>query len=482
MNRWLTVCLIGCLCSTVCSCSSSTEESDPASQPAPSAPTTGPSVTQEPTSRPPRRLVPRMAVLEADVSDLKHTVITPHLAREIRPGQNVIWCASFQLAWNELVDFAGGKLEVQGPPLKMVEQLNRRIVTKDHLAEADVVAMAGMAGDDRVAEIRRRIKTKFGDRARPRLLDMLEGLGPNDVFMYAYLLKELPFEHPFDDLDDIAFYSSKEKEDQEDSWKTAPQVRCFGLKSYFRGDALAAKQAEQVRIIWHKFKLGNRGGYVLPTNQQFIVELKTTSTEDRLILAKIEPAKTLAATVAFVQQRLAKPNALVSKDGRYDVYGRLDGGSGPPEDPLSLEAEAYLKRSVALYEKVSQYAHLLDEEDLKVPVLSFDLTEDFAALAGRSAICPNPKVNGMPFAMASQRVHFQLSRYGAALESEGGGSLFGGGSARDFIFDGPFLVMLIRKGASQPYLAIWVGHEEILTPAPPKPGPDGPATRAIEEQ
>jgi len=40
-------------------------------------------------------------ILRADSKDLKHTIITAHLEEKIVPGKNVIYCSTFQLAWNE---------------------------------------------------------------------------------------------------------------------------------------------------------------------------------------------------------------------------------------------------------------------------------------------------------------------------------------------------------------------------------------------
>ena len=40
--------------------------------------------------------------VEADVADLERTKLSAHLETSIRDGQNVLWCGTFQLAWNEI--------------------------------------------------------------------------------------------------------------------------------------------------------------------------------------------------------------------------------------------------------------------------------------------------------------------------------------------------------------------------------------------
>ncbi|MFG0318862.1 MAG: hypothetical protein ACF8XB_16440, partial [Planctomycetota bacterium JB042] len=36
--------------------------------------------------------------------------------------------------------------------------------------------------------------------------------------------------------------------------------------------------------------------------------------------------------------------------------------------------------------------------------------------------------------------------------------------ARRLVFDGPFLVMLLREGAARPYFAAWIETPELLLP------------------
>ena len=70
------------------------------------------------------------ADLKANASELKHTVVTPHLEQKIEPGTNVLWCNTFQLAWNELCDLAGGPIAMDSPPPD-VAILNKRTASKE---------------------------------------------------------------------------------------------------------------------------------------------------------------------------------------------------------------------------------------------------------------------------------------------------------------------------------------------------------------
>jgi len=51
-------------------------------------------------------------LLEANAFDLTETLVTPHLEAPLTDGKNVLWCGSFQLAWNEACSLVGGNLHL----------------------------------------------------------------------------------------------------------------------------------------------------------------------------------------------------------------------------------------------------------------------------------------------------------------------------------------------------------------------------------
>ena len=83
--------------------------------------------------------------LKANAEDLEHTIVTPHLEHVIPADTNVLWCGTFQLAWNELCDLAGGPVEME-PTSALVEALNRQTTSKQDLDKSSYVAVAGLAG------------------------------------------------------------------------------------------------------------------------------------------------------------------------------------------------------------------------------------------------------------------------------------------------------------------------------------------------
>jgi hypothetical protein len=259
--------------------------------------------------------------------------------------------------------------------------LNKRTVTRADLSDANCVALGGRTTDD-ANDIRLRITSelnrKFGGTASPQLLSLLDRLSAGAPVGYAYLLADLPFEWAFQRWRRDFSFAGRE-------------VEYFGIYQFVSFQEDEARAAGQVLVYDHKGP------------GDFILELKTRSKSDRLILAKIRPARTLAETIAAVQSRLQH------------------------SEPASIQ----------------ECSHLF------IPVIDFELLRDYHEL------CP-------PLIIAAQQTRFRLDERGAALESEAGAAA--AIVDTNLVFDKPFLVMIQRTGASGPYFALWVANAELLVP------------------
>jgi hypothetical protein len=307
------------------------------------------------------------------------------MEQAIPPGTNVLWCDTFQLAWNELCGLAGGPVEIQGgSPLAGL--LNKRAATKEDLDAESYVAMAGLARDGILEKIRAALEEKFKGRASPKLLDSAPGGG---WIAYAYLFKHLPFEWQFDRFRGLLNFGGV-------------RVDAFGIAQFMKSQAPEVKMAAQVSVLDYRAK------------DDMVVELKTRAEGDRLVLAEVPPEPTLAATVLAVRKRV-------------------------------LEARP---------------SELRDLEDLRVPVLDFEIVKDYPELCGKPLLTAREDLRGNPVAVAAQRIRFRLDEKGAVLISDG--SIAGALPRRDFSFDQPFLILLERKGAKNPYFALWVANAELL--------------------
>ena len=314
--------------------------------------------------------------LKAEAEDLKQTIVVPHLEQAIDGGKNVLWCATFQMCWNRSIKTFDSQLaSLSEPP--MARSLNRHLVTADDLdPDSYVICAAPSGGPEFVAQVEKALDEKFDGGANPELLYRIPSeLGPGNWVTYCYLFKHLPFEHFFERSREALDFDGK-------------PVKSFGTLGV--RPERSFRLAEQV-IVYH-----------FANADEFVLELITESSSDRLILAKVEPGPTLLSTIRSVQAKLDAEN---------------------PES-----GQRFLQ--------------------LAIPVINFDIFRRYDEFAGYYAV---------------QQTRFRLDEKGAALVSEA--SLGGGGiPATSLIFDKPFLIMIQRVGAKMPYCALWVANAELLVP------------------
>lgn len=318
-------------------------------------------------------------IRQIDAGSLRGTIVTPHLDCAITGGKNVLWCATFQVAWNELCDLLGGPIQCRGAQ-EMAEGLNRRAVTRVDLDEASCVAMAGYptgGPDDILDRIAAAMKGKFGEAVKPQLLPKRRSVGHDDWVAYACLFKELPFEWAFERMKDWGLTFG------------GHGVESFGIHQLRSREENEVKAAGQVLLYDYK------------STEDFIIELKTQSNSDRLILAKIQPAATLSETIHAVEERLS----------------------------------------------ASTPRGIVEMSDLFIPVLDFDVVRRYPELSDLGT--------------AIQQIRFKLDETGAVLKSE---AVLVKATADRLFFDKPFLVMIQRTDAQFPYFALWVANAELLVP------------------
>ena|GEM_PF-1821372 len=371
------------------------------------------------------------AKLNVDAAKLPNTLVTPVLDAPIPDGVNVIWCASFQLAWDELPG-----VTISEP---MFASLNRPVVTKADVNDADVVACAGSDGQSLKRKVRRELAAKFGEGAATPLLEQWQP-SPG-VSFYAYMRMSMPFEYAFDSH---SFQLEKPKQIPADSAEFAgPHYEQFGIPPYTISPSRLAKMRQQVRIIWHQFVRNESG-----RTQHFVVELKTRSRDYRLLLAAVPAHRTLEQAIDDVRDKLSHPNDVTLAE--FDVKSKAI------TDDASTQGKQKHQEPDAL---VSRLAELRELELFEVPVLDFDLKKRYDELVGQWT-------SAGPIVEAMQRIRFKLDRTGATLESDGSIQVFGS-RKREFVFRPPYLVLIVSAKTSKPILACWIGNAELLTPEQP---------------
>ncbi len=339
------------------------------------------------------------ALKVADAGELSATFVSPHMEAPLAGGKNVLWCGTLQLAWNAACDLLGGDIQLRGAE-PLAAALNKRALTAADLDASSYVALAGRLQEGILSRIKDELASRFKGAATPRLASLGGGAArPQDIVTYAYLFKNLSFETPFERLRPLVFNGETE-------------VACFGFE---RGKAAAAKMRSQALI--HDY----RGP------DDFVIEIKTKSSQDRLILAKTPPGATLAEIIAAVHKRAAG------------------------DAPLGADVG----------------------DTLIIPKAGFDVTRRYAELEGKPIVLGGrSSPSDLMLAGALQNIRFQMDEKGVVLRSEARMTLACGGppSPRPthvMIFDKPFLVMLQRRGSAAPYYAWWVANAQLLVRAQP---------------
>lgn len=328
--------------------------------------------------------------LQAKAETLQGTSVTPFVETPLSANRNVLWCSTFQLAWNELMDHTGGPIRLI-PPVPMVTMLNKRSASKNDLDDASYVAKAGVGISD---QIKAELDRKFPGQVSP---DVLDAASKQYLIAFAYLCKELPFEHVFTRENQKLQFGNR-------------KVDAFGVFQDQESDYIKEALAEQVKLLDYK------------NDNNFVLELKTRAEQDRLILAKILPGKTLKETIETVERRVVHSDAV-----------RMDAG-----------------------------------DVLEVPVLNFDILREYQELRHRTLRTVNGKLTGVQIARAMQSIRFRLDERGAVLKSYAFGERLADDTGyRKLIFNKPFLILLQRTNAKRPYFAVWVGNDELLVPTQP---------------
>lgn len=336
-------------------------------------------------------------------SSLKQTSFMPTLDSPYPKNKNVIWCSSFQLAWNRMKD------DVIGAPVEVVgaEGLAARLNTAGQ-SEADMesdsfYAAAGRVKDGIISKIQKEMTVKFPSHSVPDFSD-IAGI-PDGILAYSYLTANVPFKYPFRQVrEGFAFTDSKGIE---------TDVGAFGVWGY---NSVYDKMREQVEILYYHEDRDTTDNDL--RKKGFAVDLCRHSEPYQVVAAVVEPKDSLAQTLDYIRGQIA--------DSRQKVnYGQTSS---------------------------------LDNIDiLMVPEMFWEIEHDFDELLGKIVANANP---AMPIIEAKQVIKFKLDRCGAMLESEA--TIKAAAIPRYFRFNRPFLVYVKKRDCEQPFFVMWVDNTELL--------------------
>jgi len=331
----------------------------------------------------------------------RRTSVTPTLDIRIDPDKNIIFCATMQLAWNKLCsDVIKETVEIENQP-DYVNKLNELINETKWISDDSYVAMSGFVKDHIVEKINEEI-----GRKNLKFDNLMQSEQPDEIISFSCLSKELAFENPFES------FTSNFKFGYEEI-----KVKAFGVfdnnENYYQ-----LKLAKQVRVYYYNFD----------TMNEFIIELKTKSSNDQLIISTIKPEETLLKT-----------------------YKKIDEIIHRTQKPEKNDSD-----------KINKYlAENNDFKHLKIPKINFDITKYYKDIENKKV--RNKNFQNYHIAYCMQNTKFKLNERGTSVKSVSKLSmLFGARSITSLIVNGPFIVYLKRRDAKYPYFMTYFGNDELL--------------------
>jgi hypothetical protein len=130
-----------------------------------------------------------------------------------------------------------------------------------------------------------------------------------------------------------------------------------------------------------------------------------------------------------------------------------------PRQATLTEIIGEVDRKAAEWKARKQWPTEFNVNDtLAVPVMSWRLRHRFTELEGRQA--RGGKQGGLLLSHASQEVEFRIDRGGAGVASRASAIYKSGPIA--YTVDRPYLVFLRKRGAAQPFFAMWVDNAELM--------------------
>lgn len=339
-----------------------------------------------------------------DISQLRGTDVFAAASAPVDSSKNQIWCATSQIAWDELRQLVGGTVSTT-PSSLLVTQLNATPFDRRSLSPATYLAVTTGASPAETQALQTQLQSKF-----PQMVPQLEqgpDTGVRRLRLFAYLAKKMPFLEQLDRFKTPLQFRSGE---------TVEDVISFGrqpLDEAVLGDPVLG---EQVSV----------GDYI--SNDDFIVILSTTSPQqDQVILARMPVGNTLQETWKIAESRLQSPHP-------HRVLDRLHSGERLEIPIMEFGITKSFQELVGLTvgDVDGQQIEYANESIL------FRLNERGAEV-------------------------FSVAEIGVIGEF-GDDDLprFDPTKPRSFVFNQPFFLALREKDAPEPYFLAWIAHPEVM--------------------
>lgn len=339
-----------------------------------------------------------------DVHEFQATDVVAAALEPLDSQKNEVWCATFQIAWDELSKKLQEKVKTSPSPPR-VELLNAEVFNRQSLAPETYLALATGSGPADTQSLIEQVQQKF-----PQLVPQVESFpddGNPDLRLYACLVKSLPFVEQMDRF---------------------PKPLCFkhgeGAIDVVSFGRMPEAQVGLGEVVLHDQVIV--GDYI--SDEDFVLVLKTMSPQkDEIILAHVAPGESLRSLWKDVEKRLQSPHphrihADLHDAERLEIpvleFGlskRFEDLDGVSINNAPMENHTIVARESILFRLDERGAEIIAEAE------SMSLGE-----------------NGFP------EVPFDPTR------------------PRNFVFNRPFFIALREKDATEPYFLGWIAHPEVM--------------------
>ncbi len=334
------------------------------------------------------------------ITNTERTTISPYLEAQIDSTNNVLYCASFQMAWdkmrNQVIKEA---IQLSDDPLT-ARRLNRHLLGSGDISGGSYVAEAGELSQELVERINRELREKFGDEAGETFEMPQDAAGSRQIVAYAVLYKNLKFPTEFEKLASPVSFAAN---------GSSTPVTAFGIESFSHSKRLHERLSNQVAVFDYR------------NDNNFILSLTSEPDDDEIILAKVTPEKTLMATYRVMRQRIRSAKRSYMQEQETLRIPKID-------FDLTHSFQELENRRI-MNKGWEGWFIAKAVQDTR-----FKLDEKGAVLKSRSFL----------FAMKEEAPPPGNER------------------PRNFIFDKPFLICLKQKNGSYPYFALWINNPELL--------------------
>ena len=346
-------------------------------------------------------------------TQLVATQIVPTLDAPIQEGRNAIWCASFTVAWKMMArDFTQGP-PVFDQPSKTVDALILAADPRPDIPDDALCAAAGWGESGIVQKITTELQQKFPGKTPP----VFPGMRADAYIAYSYLEAKIRFPLPY--------FQNREPLTFTDSTGKVSKLSSFGIRK--EDDYAYDNLREQVKVLFHGPTMVEKGDRIIfDEEMEFAVDMSRESSPSEIILARIARQPSLAAAISYVEREIGK-----SRKQQQDAYGEFLDDTGIGANDVLL-----------------------------VPDIFWRISHRFTELEGRefkNAITPWQKL-----LVAQEDISFRLDRSGAELSAESKLKVLP--IPTHYVMDRPFLIFMRKRGALNPYFAMWVDNAELLCP------------------